>query len=334
MHQHVFESNRKLSVIILLSFLVVSRGQVAARKGELTIYTRATQIGTVASRTFNDDQGRAVEVIYYTGGGNFEGPYREDMLREQSIHLYTYDEHNCRFKSESYEPGMTLSRVEEVRCFDGTATPNLTTVRDARGIKQAETRHTATGSKKTVLYFDYAGDKVVAINGELPMDTDLAGGWGVVFSGFACGIAANREKGRQEELEVHVSIKNISHDADAVVMISPVLVELKDSSGRVIERKTAYRKDESKTQFEECPTYMNQGAPYVGRSQPQPGYGLGEQYDPMAPGKYTFTITYCVSGFPGRLVSNTIFLEVDGGVGVDKSSIQHAVPKDMQQTCQ
>ena len=323
MPQQVFETNRHLSLIILLLFSVVLRAQVAQPNGELRVYPRATQIGTVASRTFKDDQGRTVKVIYYFGGGSFEGPYREDLLREQSIHLYKYDNHDCRIKSESYEPGMRLSRTAEVRCFDGTATPYLTTVCDARGIKQTETRHTASGSTQTVLYFDHAGDKVVAINGDLPIDTDLTSGWGVVFSGFACGIAANRERGRQEELAVHVSIKNISHDGDGVVMISPVLVELKNSSGRVIERKEAYRKDESKTQFDGCPTYMSQGAPFAGRSQLQPGYGLGEQYDRLVPGKYTLTITYCVSGVPGRLVSNTILLEVEG------RSIRHAAEQGL-----
>jgi hypothetical protein len=312
MHQHVFETNRNLSLAMLLLFSVVVRGQVAEPKGELRLYPRATQIGTVASRTFKDDRGRAVKVIYYTGGGSLEGPYREDLLREQSIHLFSYDNHNCQIKRETYEPGMRLSRTEEVRCLDGTATPNLTTVYNARGIRQAETRHTASGSTQTVLHFDIGGNKVVAINGALPIDTDLASGWGMVFSGFACGIAANREKGRQEELEVNVSIKNISHNGIAVVMISPVLVELKDSSGRVIERKAAYRTSESNTQFDACPTYMNQAAPYVGRSQERPGYGLGEQYDRLAPGKYTLTITHCVSGVPGRLVSNTIPLEVEG----------------------
>ncbi len=96
-------------------------------------------------------------------------------------------------------------------------------------------------------------------------------------------------------------------------MISLVKVELKDSSGRVVKRKAAYRDDESKTQIDGCPTEMGQGAPSVGRSQPQPGYNLGEQYDRLTPGIYTLTIMYCVSGVPGRLVSNAIYFEIEGG---------------------
>ena len=313
MHQHSCYRNCVLRLTTLLLFSVVVRGQVAEPNGELRLYPRATQIGTVASRTFKDEQGREVKVIYYTGGGSFESPYREELLSEQSITQYEYDDHNCRIKSQRFDPGMKLRTTAQVLCVDGTATPSLSTVYDARGIRLTETRHTASGSTETVLYLDNTGDKVVAINGKLPIDTDLINGWGEAHGGFACGIAANRERGRQEDLQIYVSIKNISHEREGVVMISPVRVELKDSSGRGIERKPVYRNDESTTQVEGCSTYLGQGAPSVGRSQPQPGYSLGEQYDRLAPGKYTVTITYCVPGVPGRLVSNAIVVEVDSG---------------------
>lgn len=302
----------KVSLIILLMLSVTARAQVAEPKGELRLYSRATQIGTVACREFRDDKGRIVKVIYYTGGGSFEGPYREELLREQSVHSYTYDDHNCRIRSESYEPGMKLLRTQEARCFEGTATPSLTTVRDVRGIKQSETRHTTSGGTQTVLYFDKDGDQVVAINGELAPDADLAHGWGPMLNGLACGIAANREKGRQEDLQIHVTIKNVNHDANGVLMISPVLVELKDVTGRVIERKAAYTRQQTENESNGCPTYMGQGAPLAGRAQPQPGYELGEQYNRLAPGRYSITITYCVSGLREKLVSNTIPLEVEG----------------------
>jgi len=298
--------------ITLLLLSVTVCAQVAEPKGELTLYNRATQIGTVANRQFKDDKGRIVKVIYYTGGGSFEGPYREELLREQSILLYTYDDHNCRVRCETYEPGMKLRGTEEVRCFEGNGTPSLTTVRDVRGIKQIETRHTTSGSTQTTLYFDNDGDKVVAINGELPTDADLAHGWGQMLNGLACGIAANREKGRQEDLQVHVTIKNVNHNAQGVLMISPILVELKDHTGRVIERKAAYTREQTRIESAECPTYLGQGAPLAGRAQPQTGYELGEQYDRLTPGRYSISITYCVSGQREKLVSNTIPIEVEG----------------------
>ncbi len=310
MNKRDLKTSFTLSTLLLLSVTLCA--QVAEPKGELTLYNRATQIGTVANRQFKDDKGRIVKVIYYTGGGSFEGPYREELLREQSIHLYTYDDHNCRVKCESYEPGMKLRSTEEVRCFEGTGTPSLTTVRDVRYIKQTETRHTISGSTQTTLYFDRDGDKVVAINGELPTDADLAHGWGQMLNGLACGIAANREKGRQEDLQVHVTIKNVNHNTQGVLMISPILVELKDHAGRVIQRKAAYTRQQTKIESGECPTYLGQGAPLAGRAQPQTGYELGEQYDRLAPGRYSITITYCVSGQREKLVSNTIPLDVEG----------------------
>jgi len=105
------KSNSKTNgtLIILLLLSIVVRAQVSDPKSELRLYSRATQIGTTASREFKDDKGRIVKVIYYTGGGSFGGPYREELLREQSIRSYTYDDHNCRIRGERYEPGMKLS---------------------------------------------------------------------------------------------------------------------------------------------------------------------------------------------------------------------------------
>src|SRR6266481_4088189 len=306
------DSKNNLTLITLLLLSVAVRAQVSEPKGELRLYSTATQIGTTANREVKDGKGRVVKVIYYTGGGgSAQGGFREELLREQSITTYTYNDQDCRIKSEFFEPGMKLSRTANVLCHDGTATPRLTVISDARGVKQAEIRHKANGSTQTELLFDSFGDKVIAINGEAPTDVDLLHGWGKELGGFACGIAVNRERGRQEDLEVHVTIKNISHDAKGIVNISPVLVELKDITGRVVERKAAYRRAENKTQSEGCPTYMNQGAPSAGRSQSQPGYGLGEQYDRLAPGSYSITISYCVPAERGLLVSNTILLEVE-----------------------
>lgn len=316
MNKRDLETSVSLILLLLLSGAV--RAQVAELKGELRLYEWATQIGTVAIRELKDDKGRVVKAIYYTGGGDSEGrpygngPYREDLLREQSIQTNTYDDHDCRVKTKIYEPGMTLSRTAEVRCFTGTATPELTINRDMRGIRQSEVRHNAHGGTQTQLYFDDDGRKVVAINGETPTDVDIVHGWGEPLTGFACSIAANREKGRQEQVNVSVTIKNINHDADGVAMMAPVLMELKDSAGQVIQRKTRYAEPANEGQANGCPTCMNQGAPFAGRAQPQIGFALGEEYDPLAPGRYSMTVTYCVSGVPGRLTSNTILLEVEG----------------------
>jgi hypothetical protein len=305
--QHVY-IRAILGIVLLLS--ISARAQDVEPKGELRIYERATQIGTVANREFKDEKGRIVKVIYYTHADNSMSNFREELLREQSSRTFEYDEYGCPIKSKSYDGTRKLTRTDEVRCLDGTATPGLTISRTSLGIKHAEVRHTATGGRQTILQFDSNGEKVVAITGELPLDTDLIHGWGDVLHGLALGIAANREKGRQQDLDIHVSIKNTGNNA-AMVMVSPVLIELKDSNGQVVTQKPAFRLNPNQTQSNECPSYLQMAAPRTGRAQPQYTFNLGEHYERLAPGTYSMTVTYCVAGVPERLVSNTIQIEVE-----------------------
>lgn len=300
----------KVTLALLLLFSISARAQDLESKGELRIYHRPTQIGVVASREFKDDKGRVVKVIYYTDAGNSESNFREELLREQSSRTFEYDEYGCPIKSKSYDQAAKLIRIEELRCAEKTATRSLAIIRNAQGIKQGEARYTKTGSTQTVLHFDSNGEKVIAITGELPTDTDLIHGWGNVLHGFALGIAAIREKGRQQDLTVHVSLKNVDNDAGQI-MVSPILVELKNSNGQVVEQKAAHRINPYQTQYNECPSFMQMGAPRRGRAQPQYNYSLGEQYERLSPGKYSITVTYCVTGLSERLVSNTIEIEVE-----------------------
>ena len=307
-------TNSAMIVSITLAFLLLlsisAHAQDLESKGELRIYHRATQIGTVASREFKDDKGRVIKVIYYTDAGNSMSNFREESLRVQSSSTFDYDEYGCPIKSKSYDQSAKLTRIEELRCVEGTATRRLAIIRNSLGIKQGEARYTADGSTQTILHFDSNGEKVIAITGELPSDTDLVHGWGNVLHGFALGIAANREKGRQQDLTVHVSLKYVGNDTGQI-MVSPVLLELKNSNGQVIEQKAAHRINPYQTQYNECPSYLQMGAPQPGRAQPQYQYNLGEQYERLSPGKYSMTITYCVTGLSERLASNTIEIEVE-----------------------
>ena len=299
-----------MSVILAFLLLLSISAQDLENKGELRIYHTATQIGTVASREFKDDKGRVIKVIYYTDAGNSMSNFREESLREQSSRTFNYDEYGCRIKSKSYDQNGKLTHDEELRCAEGTATRSLAIIRNGQGIKQGEARYKATGSTQTVLQFDSNGEKVIGITGELPTDTDLIHGWGNLLHGFALGIAAEREKGRQQDMVVHVSLKNVDNEAGQI-MVSPILVELKNSNGQVVEQKAAHRLNPYQTQFNHCPSYLQMGAPQKGRAQPQYNYSLGEQYERLPPGKYSITVTYCVSGVSERLVSNTIEIEVE-----------------------
>ena len=295
-----------MGLLALTSISVQAQG--VEPKGELRIYPRATQIGTVANREFKDHKGRVIKVIYYTYTGIPETNFSEERLREQSSRTYEYDEYSCPVKSESYDQQRNLIFAEEVRCVERTATPSLTTVRNPQGIKQRETRHTDTGSAQTVLQFDSSGEKVIGIIGELPRDTDLLHGWGNVVHGLALGIASIRERGPQQDLEVYVTVKNIDN-GPGIAMISPIEIELKDAGGQVIQ--------ESSPQFNqpqqsgECPTYLKMGVPRQGLGLILYSLNLRERFNPLPPGKYSLTLTYCVSEKPERLVSNTIQIEVN-----------------------
>ena len=297
-----------LSLLLLLS--ISTRAQEREPKGELQIYPRATQVGTVANRQFKDDKGRVVKIIYYDYADGAARNFREELLREQSSRTSEYDEYGCPIKSKSYDRLLNLTAVEEVRCSEGTSTPLLTTRRNSSDITQRETRHTQTGSAKTILEFDSTGEKVIGITGEFPKDTDLVHGWGNGLNGLAVGIAPNRESGAQQDLSVNVTIKNVDNDSSDL-MLSPVLFELKHSNGQAIQEKMFHLSNSNKIESGPCPNYMRMGAPRAGRALILYSLNLGELYDPMPPGKYSMTITYCVSKELERLVSNTIQIEVN-----------------------
>ncbi|HSE24853.1 MAG TPA: hypothetical protein VLB68_24540 [Pyrinomonadaceae bacterium] len=299
----------QLTLIIVLIFASKARAQEP--KSELHLYERATQIGTVANREFKDEKGRVVKAIYYTQSGIPTGPIKAELLREQSIRTYSYNVHDCKIIEQHYEPGPKLSRTYNTECLDGTAIPRLTTIVRADGTREGEVRHSKTGSRQTILYFDKSGQKVVAISGQLAADIDLVHGWGQELDGFAAGIAPNQEKGRPQDLSVLVNIKNVSHSAEGMITMSPVLVELKDANGRIVGWKFASEAFVGNDQADHCPAFMKEGAPLLGRSQQRAEYGLNEQFGRLAPGRYSMTVSFCVSGQQERLVSNTIFLEVE-----------------------
>ena len=299
-------------VLIAISVLLLlldtgSNAQEDVRTSQLQIYDRPTQAGTVADRVFKDSKGRVVKSIIYTGGG--PAPYREELLQVYLISIAKYGPNDCVVRAATYWPGMILKSMIEGTCWPGTATPKLTIFRDAHGVRTQETRHKTENGKSTVLLFDATGEKVVAIKSLTPDDVDLVHGWGKEVGGFACGIAANRERGHQEDMELFVTVKNISFRQDRRVIVSPVAVELKDSAGRLIGPKAEFATKEAKISPGTCPPF-GEGPP-VGESRLLTSYRLGERYDPLASGKYEMTVRVCSPVIAGLMVSNTLFLEIE-----------------------
>jgi hypothetical protein len=309
----------RMSILPAALFILVGSANAQTKEtGELHLYSHSTQIGVVANREFKDDKGRVVKVIYYSGGGEgLKGPFREELLREHSIQTNQFDDNGCNIKSESFAPGMKLTGTGETICFEGTAQAKLITTRNARGIRTAEIRKMLKNdysSDKSTLYFDASGEKVIGLNGDIPTDVDLRHGWGASVSGFALGIAANREKGRQDELEVWSSIKNIDRVEEGLPMVTPFLIELKDSKGNLVDPVAAYADDRNRLQSEECPRDKGVGAPFAGSAQLQSGFSFRERYRQLTPGRYSITIKYCLGDTGGLLISNTIDVEIEGPV--------------------
>jgi hypothetical protein len=305
-----------MSILPAALFILIGSANAQTKEtGELHLYSHSTQIGVVANREFKDTKGRVVKVIYYTGGtSEFNGPFREELLQEHSIHTFQFDDNDCSIKSESFAPGMKPSGSSETICFEGTSEAKLITIRNARGIKTVEIRkilkddHSRT---KSTLFFDATGEKVVALDGDIPTDVDLLHGWGEPLNGLALGIAANREKGRLEELQVWSSLKNIDDAGERMPRIWPLLIELKDSNGRFIEPTAQYADDMNQFQSEECPRDKDWGAPFAGSSQLQRGFSFRDRYGQPAPGRYSITIKYCLGDTGKLLLSNTIDVEIE-----------------------
>jgi hypothetical protein len=301
--------------IFLPAALFILVGSVNAQtkeKGELHIYSHESQVGVVANREFKDEKGRVVKTIYYYGDADSNGQYREELLKERSIHTVQFDDNDCPIKGQNFDPGMKLTSSSETICFEGTSEDKLITTRDARGIRTAEIRkilkEDGRSSTSSTLFFDATGEKVVALDGDVPTDVDLLRGWGPSMNGFALGIAVNREKGRQEELEVWCSLKNIDHKGDPYVQ--PWLVELTDSNGRFIEPLKAHAGDVNKPS-EECTRTDDWGGPDAGTSALQRGFWFRERYAVLAPGRYSVTIKYCMRDVGKLLASNQIDVEIE-----------------------
>jgi hypothetical protein len=115
---------RIVAVLLLQSLLWVvcssmSRGRSDRPGEELLIYGFPTQVGTVAMRTIRDQNGRISKEIYYALKDlHNRSPYTEDMLQEQSIVVYRYDDQGVRIASEHYVPGMILDFRWEIRHED------------------------------------------------------------------------------------------------------------------------------------------------------------------------------------------------------------------------
>ncbi len=267
---------------------------------ELKLYGMVTQIGTVASRTIRDRSGKIVrEVHYYGPWGNPSQPTAEKDLRVQSIKVYFYDTAGRVDHIEHWNAGERRPRVEHnVYDASGELVRGWFVERD--GIKRYETRYR---NQRTLveLYFDNTGSYLTSLRGHLVSDIDLPHGWGPTSGGMACGITLSTERGRFEQIELNVNIKNVAAKSVSIDNLVEPTFELHDVSGKFFAMRVSARgsKDGRPQLYGQLLDTDEAGYLY-------PAYRLADYFDPLPPGSYTLRIRQPVPERDAILVSNEI----------------------------
>ena len=137
--------------------------------GQLELYSEPTQIGTVARRTFTNENELPAKIIYYRSKRNLFGPAIESDIYPYEIQLYIYRGHNETWRG-FYSEDFRLLRSLETE-YDEDDQRKTMRWRDADGI----VRYIILSEANKVvshLYFDDAGSKIIRVKGKLPPDVD------------------------------------------------------------------------------------------------------------------------------------------------------------------
>ncbi len=310
----------------------------AADVGRLEIYDFMTQNGTIARRTFLDGAGRVSKEIYYTmfsARRSASGTPPEEMAIGSQV-LYHYE--NGRLVStEAFDGAMKPQGSQHYEYG-----PDGEVIREwslrADGTKEFETRRAAQptpsrfpsirGRALTELYFDATGTRLLNLRGELPADIDLPQGWGSSAANLACGIVLSRERGRPEQIQVHVSLKNT--DAPRLPAVgggsggfggtvpAPLVPPLNNDAMGAAE---FILRDARGSQVAERTLLPDKEAHYVylRNADLRPGtagvispeYELASRFPSLAPGRYTLRLRLTVPGRAASVLSNEVVLTVE-----------------------
>ena len=281
-------------------------GQSVLPGEELQIYSFPTQIGTVAKRTIRDQNGRISKVINYAlKDYSNQSPYTEDMLKEQSIVVYRYDDQGAEIAREHYAPGMIPDFRWEIRHENHEKRREVKYTKE--GVREYEIRY-LTNRLVSQLYYDKSGNDLVAIQGMIPEDTDLPFGWGEPADGLACGITLSKAKSNIDDsptLALSVNIKNSGADEISIFQLREAEIELRDSRGSLVKEEAEF----AKKRYDPLQKYRQLYGKLLKRSEAgyvYPAYELNTRYGRLAPGQYTVRVKQRVMEKGFSLVSNTI----------------------------
>src|SRR5262245_7802238 len=310
---------RIVTFLLLQSFLWVvcsslSRGQSVRPGEELQIYGFPTQIGTVAMRTIRDQNGRISKEIYYALKDlHNRSPYTEDMLQEQSIVVYRYDDQGRQIASEHYAPGMIPDFRWEIRHENHEKRREVKYTKE--GVREYEIRYLAN-RLVSQLYYDKSGNDLVAIRGVIPEDMDLHFGWGEPEDGLACGITLSKAKSNIDDsptLALYVNIKNSGAGEISIFQLPEGEIELRDGRGSLVKEEAEF----AKKRYDPLQKHRQLNGQLLKTNEAgfvYPAYELNTRYGRLAPGRYTVRLKQRVIDKEISLISNTIEFAVDGQV--------------------
>jgi len=289
----------------------LSRGQSVRPGEELKIYGFPTQVGTVAMRTIRDQNGRISKEIYYAlKGFHTRGPYTEDMLQEQSIVVYRYDDQGRQIAREKYAPGMILDFRWGIRHEDHEKRREVKYTKD--GVREYEIRFVANRSVSH-LYYDKSGNYLRAIEGMIPEDIDLPFGWGEPEDGLACGITLSKAKSDIDDsptLALYVNLKNSGAHEAYIFQLPDAEIELRYSNGALVKEDVEFAKKRYDPLQKHRQLY-GQGLKTNEAGHVSPAYELNTRYGRLAPGRYSVRVKQRVIEKGLWLISNTIEFKVD-----------------------
>jgi hypothetical protein len=276
------------------------------------IWHYATQVGTVAKCAFRDSSGRVLKEIFYSlKDSAVQPPYTEEMMKVQSICLYTYNEQGYKIRAEHFNAQMKLDRVCESKYYNGKERRDI--YYTPEGVRQHEQRYVDNRSVCT-LYYDEKGKNLVAISGSIPQDIDLAFGWGEAVNDLACGIGVGYAESLFDRIpgyNISISIRNLGSDPVSVTGLPTAEIELRDSSGLRVREKAEYRKKKLDPMQRIRMSYgwfIPSGTSICMTT----AYELNTRYGNLSPGRYSIRIKQPIRGRGKPLLSNTVYFDVEG----------------------